>query len=327
MKLGRGILRAFWIGAVLITNSAPAVFAQSTSSNPTNSRVSGQISPAQVQPASTNLALRLEGAGDYVELPPDVFNDFTEATVEAWVKWNSFGNRYQRIFNYGQGGRDISLTTLTGTRTLWFVIADPATGLQGAKAEDLLRAGEWTHVAGVAGSGGMKLYLNGTLVATHPYTGCFKTLGAGNASRLGQTVTDGVDDTPFDGELAEVRVWKTARSEVDIRDNLFKKLTGKEPGLAALWNFANVTNGVVNDLGPGAHHGKLMGNAKVVPGQLPVPSAARQLAPALELDGNGSYVGLPANHPASCDSIQNLHGIACGRGVPAIAPGTRKATS
>jgi hypothetical protein len=115
--------------------------------------------------------LALVERGSYVELPPDVFNDFTEATVEAWVKWNAFGNRYQRIFNYGEGGRDIGLTTETSTNTLWFVIATPTSGLQTAKVEKALKAGEWTHVAGVSGSGGMKLYVNGVLVATNPYTG------------------------------------------------------------------------------------------------------------------------------------------------------------
>ena len=201
-------------------------------------------------------SLRLVEQGSYLELPPDVFNDFTEATVEAWVKWNAFGNRYQRIFNYGESGRDFGLGTITGSNTLWFVIALPGEGLKIAQAENRLKAGDWAHVAAVAGSGGMKLYLNGDLVATYPYAGCFKSLGAGNASRLGQTVTDGVDDTPFDGELAEVRVWKTARSLEQIRDNLLKPLTGNEEGLAALWNFADPAN-PGRDASPNGHHGQL----------------------------------------------------------------------
>jgi signal transduction histidine kinase/DNA-binding response OmpR family regulator/ligand-binding sensor domain-containing protein len=209
----------------------------------------------------TTQVLRLVEKGGYLELPPDVFNDFTEATVEAWVKWNAFGNRYQRVFNYGTGGRDFGITTLTGTNTLWFVIANPAGGLRVAKVDNTLRAGEWTHVAAVAGSAGMKLYLNGALVATNPYTGCFKSLGPGNQSRLGQTVTEGVDDTPFDGELAEVRVWRTARSVDEIRENLTKQLTGTEEGLAALWNFADPEN-PGRDATPNHHDGKLVGGAR-----------------------------------------------------------------
>ena len=201
-------------------------------------------------------SLNLVEQGSYLELPPDVFSDFTEATVEAWVKWNAFGNRYQRIFNYGEGGRDFGITTLTGTNTLWFAIGDPTDGLKIAKVENTLKVGEWTHVAAVAGSGGMKLYVNGALAATNPYAGSFKSLGSGKASRIGQTVTANVDDTPFDGELAEVRVWKTARSLEQIRDNMVKPLTGNEEGLAALWNFADPSN-PGRDASPNGHHGQL----------------------------------------------------------------------
>ncbi len=272
-------------------------------------------------PAPTSHTLRLVEKGSYVELPPDVFNDFTEATVEAWVKWNAFGNRYQRIFNYGAGGRDFSLTTLTSSNTLWFVIVDPADGMKVAEWPNSLRAGEWTHVAGVAGSGGMKLYLNGTLVATNPYSGCFQSLGPGNANRLGQTVTADVDDTPFDGELAEVRVWKAARSEEQIRDNMAKTLTGNEEGLAALWNFADPTNPGL-DASPNHHDGKLIGNSRAERPSIAATAAATAAAAAaaaeaatatsavavpravpfagtsnqvLVLEGRDSFVELPAN--------------------------------
>jgi hypothetical protein len=237
--------------------------------------------------------LKLTEKGGYVELPPDTFNDFTEATIEAWVKWNAFGNRYQRIFNYGGHNRDIGLTTLTGTNTLWFVVATPTGGLQTAKVENALQAGEWIHVAGVAGSGGMKLYVNGALVATNPYPGCFKALGTGNASRIGQTVTAGVDDSPFDGELAEVRVWKMARSAEQIRDNIANPLTGNEEGLAALWNFADPAQ-PGRDATPNGIHGKLIGQAKAVA----VSDASSVVADVeervLRLSGNGNYLELPS---------------------------------
>jgi signal transduction histidine kinase/DNA-binding response OmpR family regulator/ligand-binding sensor domain-containing protein len=243
-------------------------------------------------------SLKLVDQGGYLELPPDVFNDFTETTVEAWVKWHAFGNRYQRVFNYGAGGRDFGITTLTGTNTLWFVIADPEDGLKVAKVENSLKPGEWNHVAAVAGPGGMKLYLNGTLAATDPYTGCFKDLGPGNASRLGQTVTAKVDDTPFDGELAEVRMWQTARTVEQIRANLTTALTGTEQGLAALWNFSDPAN-PGRDASPNGHHGKWQSGTTVAATESPARAAtATPFASAgnrvLELDGDGGFVELPA---------------------------------
>jgi len=44
-----------------------------------------------------------------------------------------------------------------------------------------------------------------------------------------------------------VRVWRTARTEEQIRAGMFQTLTGTEPGLAALWNFAD---GTARDVSP-----------------------------------------------------------------------------
>src|SRR5690242_11351868 len=48
------------------------------------------VVPLLAQSSATNYVLELDGASGYVELPPSIFNDLDEATVEAWVKWRSF---------------------------------------------------------------------------------------------------------------------------------------------------------------------------------------------------------------------------------------------
>src|SRR5262245_27165947 len=50
-----------------------------------------QLAILQAQTHSTNYVLELDGTGGYVELPPNIFNDLEEATVEAWVRWDEFG--------------------------------------------------------------------------------------------------------------------------------------------------------------------------------------------------------------------------------------------
>jgi hypothetical protein len=62
------------------------------------------------QPAATNRVLDLDGKGGYVELPPNIFNDLKEATVEAWVKWRSFPtNEWARFFSYGERYHDTGI--------------------------------------------------------------------------------------------------------------------------------------------------------------------------------------------------------------------------
>ncbi len=46
-----------------------------------------------------------------MELPPNIFNDFDEATVEAWVRFDDLSGREKRVFNYGDARMDMSLMT------------------------------------------------------------------------------------------------------------------------------------------------------------------------------------------------------------------------
>ena len=230
---------------------------------------------AQSRPASQRV-LELDGTGGFVELPPDLFNTFEEATVEAWVRWDAFTGAEKRLFNYGGPRGDMSVFAEHDTAQLRFVVGDPSgrlADLHWIDVDDVVSAGQWCHVAAVSGKGGMRLYLNGVLVGSNSYTGSFTGLRNGTRNYLGQTVT--TNDTPalFKGAMDEFRVWNRVRSEAEINDTLFRRLTGNEPGLAGLWNFDEVENGVVKDATPGAHHGRLIGNAKIVDAALPLPAA------------------------------------------------------
>jgi len=73
--------------------------------------------------------------------------------------------------------------------------------------------------------------------------------------------------------LNEVRIWKVARTEAQIRDAMYKSLTGREDSLLSLWNFSHVNNGVVKDLGPGGFDGQLIGVARIVASDCPAATA------------------------------------------------------
>jgi hypothetical protein len=212
--------------------------------------------------------LELPGADSYVELPPDIFNDLDESTFEAWVKWERLGEPgWNRVFNYGSAMHDLTIAT-RGSNSLWFVVADGGRGLQQIIAP-VLKTGEWVHVAGVSGKNGMRLYVSGQLVGTNAYTGSFSGLNSGQLNRLGKTVTQNDKDPSFQGQMDEVRVWRGERTESQIRENMFTRLTGMEPDLVGLWNFDKAEDGLVKDASPGGHAGRLMGSASIVPSRLP----------------------------------------------------------
>src|ERR1041384_218244 len=70
-----------------------------------------------------NRVLELDGKGSYVQLPPDIFNELTEATVEGWVKWERLGN-WMRFFDFGQENQTMLIGNQNTSSTLSFELFD-----------------------------------------------------------------------------------------------------------------------------------------------------------------------------------------------------------
>jgi hypothetical protein len=219
--------------------------------------------------------LDLAGTNGWVELPPNIFNDLDQATVEAWVKWRSVAQRRGRFFSYGERFADTGIQA-DPDGDLFFFIQDSEKGVQNLSVPGAIRTNEWYHIAAVSGLGGMKLFLDGAVIATNAYPGSFSAIKNGTRFRLGRSVVD--DEDPVNGQLAEVRVWSVGRTESQIRDNMFRQLTGNEADLVGLWDFERAAA----DSSPGAHHGTLSGNARTSMASLPSQS---ELAPWSRLSG------------------------------------------
>ena len=135
----------------------------------------------------------------------------------------------------------------------------------------VLAASRWQHLAAVLSQTRQRLYLDGSLVAEQTGTNLFPSLLDDPKNYLGACVMRGGAraGADFHGLMDEVRVWGVARTTAQIRENMARKLTSKEPGLIGLWNFDDPAD-PGRDASPGAHHGKLVGQARVVPEELPV---------------------------------------------------------
>ncbi len=232
------------------------------------------------QPATTTRVLELDGNGSYVELPAGAFTNLDEVTVEGWIKWESFESM-SRFFDFTLAGNSLDVHNYRTSSTLFAELfhGDDWTTTQ---LPQMLALGRWTHVAAVSGKQGLQLFVDGTLVSTNIVSSAsFSTAGLEKRNLLGRSNFRVVytNDADFHGQMDEVRIWKGLRTEEQIRENMFKNLTGGEPGLVGLWNFDHVFNGVVKDLSPGAHDGKLIGNARIASAQL--PTSAQLLVPAV----------------------------------------------
>ncbi len=223
------------------------------------------------QPAFTNRVLELDGHGSYVELPANIFTNLAEATVEGWVKWNRFGE-YSRFFDFCREGALMAVRNSGAEPDLVFEISrNNSNPYVEIKVPGILSTNQWFHVAAVSGAGGMKLFVDGVQVGANPHTGSFAWIGNGAHDFLGRS--NWRESKPqlnedFQGQMDEVRVWATVRTGEQIRANLFRRLTGQEAGLVALWNFDDPDR-PGRDATSNHFDGELKGGARAIPGALP----------------------------------------------------------
>src|SRR5688572_11198299 len=219
--------------------------------------------------------LELDGAGSYVELPPDIFKDLTQATVEVWARWDSF-RTYSRIFEFGAAWQSVNLFNQANTADLRFNLypkkaQNEPSLMHTVRANNLLRLNEWIHLAAISGPGGMELYANGVFVGEHTNEASFADIKVVHTNLLGRGLARNPNDQDFRGQIDELRVWDHRRTPSQIREHMRKRLTGNEAGLAGLWNFED---GSASDSTIHAYRGKFVGNARVVTADSP---ADRQL--------------------------------------------------
>lgn len=192
---------------------------------------------AETQPGG-NVALDFDGSNDMIYT-----NTYSQATnsltLEAWIYPRA--TSYKRILsNYkatnfvGQFAFDTYAPTNNG-RGLRFFMVGGASVTFSVTVSNVLVLNTWNHVAGTFDNGIMKLYVNGTAVATAtaPFTSF-----PGNTNEI----TIGEDPsivTPeyFNGMIDDIRIWNTVRTATDIATNMNNCLVGNEAGLKNYFKF------------------------------------------------------------------------------------------
>ncbi|PSK93437.1 LamG-like jellyroll fold domain-containing protein [Taibaiella chishuiensis] len=123
--------------------------------------------------------------------------------------------------------------------------------------------GEWNHVAITGNAGGtLKLYLNGNLVGSKPFTAFYPNT---NALALGKNIAN---QNPTIAMIDELRIWNKEKTEAEIRNQMHLSAT-PDTGLKFNYTFNQADNGkainfaTVQDSIP-------MLNARIIPATSPV---------------------------------------------------------
>ena len=92
---------------------------------------------------------------------------------------------------------------------------------------------QWVHIAMTWDGTVVRTYVNGALEITSKGTG-----GVTMLATVASPITVGCNPfSCFNGDLDDLRVWKTARSDAEIMANYDKPLVGDEAGLVGYWKF------------------------------------------------------------------------------------------
>jgi hypothetical protein len=234
--------------------------------------------------AAENLALQLDGNASYVELPANIGNDLSQATIEVWANWGEL-RRYSRVLEFGRPWNSIAIFEHDLTTDIRFnlypVFARDQKELQHTiRAAEIIHTNQWVHFAAVSGAAGMSLYVNGQLVGQHINPASFAAI-SGGTNVLGRSLTQRATDQDFAGQIDELRIWNYCRTAEQIRADLHKRLAGDESGLVHLWNF---DDGTVRDSGPRGAHGILRGNALIKPSSLRLVEKPAPLPPIAAIE-------------------------------------------
>jgi len=235
--------------------------------------------------AAQDYSLYLNGNGQYVNCGnPDQFNSLGALTVEAWILPSDFkaqshmntivaktiwSNDYSHgwTLRYGSENGSLNFNVGCGVGNSWFdCIADNA-----------LTLGVWQHVAATYDGSNIKLYVNGTEIASQAFVG-----GITNADIdlcIG-TILNALDPRFMTGQVDEVRIWNVARTASEISSNMNQSVSGAN--LVAYYKMSNGSGSTLTDDSGNGHNAELSGS----------PTWAVDLLPdySLQLNGDGQYV-------------------------------------
>ncbi len=212
---------------------------------------------------------------NHVSLGNAFTNISLPVSVSLWFKPDAVSNTHRIFYSH------TSPTAYTG---FWFQViggnlavafgdgtARAHFARRSATAPVNLQANRWYHLGAVIHSAtSMDLYLNG-IKLQESYTGSGNTTMYvdNSAGFLGRN-SGGSNIEYLNGEIDELRVWNSARTQADIRNHMCERLTGvAPPALLGNYHFDNTTGNVVlNSAGTG--NGSLQNSPQRILSSAPV---------------------------------------------------------
>lgn len=190
-------------------------------------------------------------------------------TCEAWVKLESYGTEGGIVARRNADTEGWSMSILS-TGQLRIQSLRIASNNRAVDSNQSIPLNRWVHVAATMDNSANThtMYIDGVAVSTTTATNGTITALVQGTTALVVGALKSAGTSPFDGEIADVRVWSAVRTATQIRDNMNQQLVGNESNLVAYFPF----NGNANDLTSNANNLSANGGASATTVDNPMKS-------------------------------------------------------
>lgn len=176
-----------------------------------------------------------------------------DITIEAWIKTTSTASEHD-IFSWGRNDGNLSNIQFRTSGGKFQLGMDPDPGSwQAISSTQSVNTGIWVHLAAVKSGNSVTLYVNGVEDGSGTITNTMIVNGSDIAKYYGTS-------NFFTGSIDELRIWHDIRTVTEIRENMYKSLSGNETDLVAYFNFDASSTSSLPDYSPTIYDGQLSGN-------------------------------------------------------------------
>lgn len=223
---------------------------------------------------STGVMFAGTGSADYINIGDPVGGelDFGTAdfTVELWIKVD-VSTAFQLLLykggsSLGNEGYDFEISP--SSHRVGFNIADSGSGYGAVSSTSIVDDGKWHHVVGVCDRTGVL----GTANRSYIFIDGVQEGGPNDISSVGSISTTTALEISrnstytVNGVIDEVRIWNDVRTLTEIKENMYKELTGSEAGLAGYWKLNEGSGTNAADSSTNSNNGTLTNGPSWVTG-------------------------------------------------------------
>lgn len=225
---------------------------------------------AQIDSVGSGHAMVFDGVNDYIDLGNIYDNVTLPVTISAWVNIDADAGPCPVFISQSQDNSP-------EYKGFWMYISPTAMSMEygdgqggnnpayrrGKVASITGLTSRWIHICGVyRAKDNLDLYVNGINVGGS-ISGTSSLPMVSNypneVARIGLSISNSVTYR-FKGKLDELRIFNIALTDDQIRNDMTRKLTGKESGLIGYWTFDETNGTTVYDKSPNKFNGQTSGN-------------------------------------------------------------------